>query len=199
LRRTPTARSAMPTFHRATTLQFKLLTSTSLRDTLRDYRKSPVTRFITDANIEPWALHVMRYKHLDFLDCDSAGIRTFDDHAVFAEAWRLKRLLVTHDSDFLDDRQFPFSRCPGLPVLPTYGRVSLEFGNLLAAATAMICRGREMWFHTKITVGRDFVLRVRTWEKTGGMIASWQYRLPNATKWRDNPSRPRALKPSPAK
>ena len=104
---------SMPTFHRATTLQFKLLTSTSLRDTLRDYRKSPVTRFITDANIEPWALHVMRYKHLDFLDCDSAGIRTFDDHAVFAEAWRLKRLLVTHDSDFLDDRQFPFSRCPG--------------------------------------------------------------------------------------
>lgn len=138
-----------------------------------------MTRFVTDENIEPWALHVMRYKKFDVIDCDSAKIRHRDDGTVFRRAWHLKRVLVTHDHDFLDDRLFPFSGCSGLLVLPTYGRVSLEFGNLLAEAVAMIGRGREMWFHTKIVATRSFALKVRTWEKSEGRVVAWDFQLPS--------------------
>ena len=72
--------------------------------------------------MEPWALHVMRYKNFDVRDCDLASLRHVDDQTVFATAWKLGRLLVTYDADFLDDRLFPFARCPGLLVLPSYGR-----------------------------------------------------------------------------
>src|SRR6266704_2533616 len=151
----------MPTFHRVRTAHFGAETTATLRKTRSEYLKSRITRFIADANIEPWALHVMRYKRLDILSADAAGIRNLDDHAIFGKAWRLKRILVTHDSDLLDDQLFPFNQCGGLLVLPTYGRVSLEFGDLVAEATAVVCRGREMWFHTKIVATRDFVLKIR--------------------------------------
>ncbi|MGA8614908.1 MAG: DUF5615 family PIN-like protein [Xanthobacteraceae bacterium] len=133
---------------------------------------------MTDANMEPWALYVMRYKHFDVRPCDFAGVRYADDQNVFAAAWKLGRFLVTHDADFLDDRQFPFSRCSGLLHMPTYGSVSIEFANLLAGACLLVSRGGRLWFHTKITARRDFTVKVRTWEKSGGYISEWTYRIP---------------------
>jgi hypothetical protein len=109
--------------------------------------------------------------------CDRANLRRSDDQAVFSAAWRLGRLLVTHDSDFLDNRLFPFARCPGLLVLPTYGRVSTEFANLLAGACELVSKGGRLWLHTKIVAKRDFTVKVRTWEKSQGHITEWKYRI----------------------
>jgi predicted nuclease of predicted toxin-antitoxin system len=130
-----------------------------------------------DANMEPWALHVMRYKRWDVRPCDFANLRRSDDQAVFAAAWRLKRLLITHDSDFLDDRLFPFANCSGLLVLPTYDSVSMQYANLLAGACEFVSKGARLWFHTKIVARRDFTVKVRNWEKSHGHIAEWQYRI----------------------
>jgi hypothetical protein len=126
--------------------------------------------------MKQWALHVMRYKHWDVRACD-LHLRRSDDQAVFATAWRLKRLLINHESDFLDDRLFPFARCPGLLVLPTYASVSIRFANLVAGACELVSRGAQVWFHTKIVARRDFTVKVRTWERSHGHIAEWQYRI----------------------
>jgi hypothetical protein len=159
----------MPTLYTARRLYFKPLAGASIKQTRSEWNRSPKTRFLLDANMEPWAFHVMRYKHLDVRGCDS-DLRSSDDQAVFAAAWRLRRLLVTHDNDFLDDQQFPFSRCSGLLVLPTYGRVSMQFANLLAGACELVSRGARLWFHTKIVAKRDFTVKVRTWEKSSGYL-----------------------------
>lgn len=103
--------------------------SAELKAARGEWRRFPKTRFLTDANIEPWALYVMRYKHFDVRPCDFAGVRYADDQSVFASAWKLGRFLITHDADFLDDRQFPFSRCSGLLHVPTYSSVSMEFAK----------------------------------------------------------------------
>lgn len=112
------------------------------------------------------------------IDAIHANVRTSDDGAVFARAWNMKRLLITHDQDFLDDRVFPYATCPGLLVIPSFGRMSLKFANLLAGSCHLLSRGAKLWFHTKITVGRDFTLRVRTWERTEGRIVAWEHALP---------------------
>jgi hypothetical protein len=149
-----------------------------LKKARSDYRRAPKTQFLADANIEPWGIYVMRYRHFDIMQADRAGIRYHDDKAVFARAWSLRRVLVTHDTDFLDDRLFPFSRCSGLLVVPTYGRVSMVFANLLAGACELVAKGGTMWFHTKIEAMRDFTVKVRTWEKREGRTVSWEYRIP---------------------
>ena len=40
------------------------------------------------------------------------------DPDVYALAWREKRILLTHDKDYLNDREYPFNRNPGVIVLP---------------------------------------------------------------------------------
>ncbi len=168
----------MAALHKAKRRQFRALTSAELKTTRGEWRRYAKTRFLTDANMEPWALYVMRYEHLDVRPCDFAGVRYADDQSVFASAWKLGRLLITHDADFLDDRQFPFARCSGLLLVPTYSSVSMEFANLLAGACRLVSRGGRLWFHTKIVARRDFTVKVRTWDKPVGHITEWNYRIP---------------------
>jgi predicted nuclease of predicted toxin-antitoxin system len=165
----------MPSLHRARHRYFRPLTSASMKEARSEWSRLPKTRFLMDANMEPWALYVMRYRRWDVRPCDFANLRRSDDQAVFAAAWRLKRLLITHDSDFLDDRLFPFASCSGLLVLPTYDSVSMQYANLLAGACELVSRGARLWFHTKIVARRDFTVKVRNWEKSHGHIAEWQY------------------------
>lgn len=74
-------------------------------------------------------------------------------------------------SRFPKRRRLPVASLFGLLVLPVYGAVSLEFGNLLSASVSLIGRGESMWFHTKIEATRQFVLKVRTWDKAEGRIS----------------------------
>jgi hypothetical protein len=63
-------------------------------------------------------------------------------------------------------------------VVPTYGRVSMVFANLLAGTCELVAKGGTMWLHTKIEAMRDFTVKVRTWEKGEGRSVSWEYRIP---------------------
>jgi predicted nuclease of predicted toxin-antitoxin system len=44
------------------------------------------------------------------------GLRT--DQEVFARGWCDRRVILTHDHDFMNDREFPFNRNPGVIELP---------------------------------------------------------------------------------
>jgi hypothetical protein len=85
---------------------------------LAEFRRARRTRFLADENIEPWAVHVMRRNRLDVLEARQLGLEQRDDPEVFAASWKLRRLLLTHDRDFLDDTRVPYNRCAGLMVLP---------------------------------------------------------------------------------
>jgi hypothetical protein len=143
------------------------------KETLRELRRAAKTRFLADENIEPWALYILRYRKYDVVDCRHANIRGRDDRDVFAVAWRLRRVLLTHDADYLDDNRFPFARCAGLVVFPTFPKQSWHYGILLQRTLHLIRKGDRLWLHTKIIVGRDFKVVVRTWNKSVGLIGSF--------------------------
>ena len=117
---------------------------------------------------EPGALGALRHAlHFDIMSAVLAGVRHLDDRQVFGRAWQLKRVLVTHDPDFLNDAVFPLQACSGLLVLPVYGAVSLEFGNLLSASASLIGRGESMWFQHELARRFDLRVKVRTWDCEG--------------------------------
>src|SRR5262249_60115971 len=72
-----------------------------------DFRRSNATRFFADENIEPWVVWLMRRNDLDVVTARELGTVGHDDQAVFSAAWRLKRVIVTHDFDFMNDTAFP--------------------------------------------------------------------------------------------
>lgn len=165
-------------------IEFPPLVKQAQKEARSDWLEAKRTRFVADENLEPWALYVMRYKNFDIISADQAGVRHLGDRQVFSRAWQLKRVLVTHDADFLSDGIFPLQACSGLLVLPVYGAVSLEFGNLLSASASLIGRGERMWFHTKIEATRQFVLKVRTWDKAEGHITRWNFTIPRRAELR---------------
>jgi hypothetical protein len=69
----------MAASHQAKLRQFAALTSAELNWARGEWRRLPKTRFLTDANMEPWALYVMRYKHFDVRRCDFARVRYADE------------------------------------------------------------------------------------------------------------------------
>jgi hypothetical protein len=87
----------------------------------------------------------------------------------------MKRVLVTHDADFLDDHRFPHYRCAGLLVLPTFRRQSMVFASLVAASTRAVHKGDDLWLHTKIVASKDFILTVRTWGKDAGGVERFSF------------------------
>ncbi len=127
-------------------VEFPPLDKQAQKEARSDWLKAKRTKFVADENMEPWALYVMRYKNFDMISADQAGVRRLDDRQVFCQTQQLKRVLVTHDADFLNDAVFPLQACSGLLVLPVYGAVSLEFGNLLSASASLIGRGRACGF-----------------------------------------------------
>lgn len=83
----------------------------------------------------------MRRNGLDVTTAQELDIVGHDDQAVFSAAWRLQRVIVTHDFDFMNDARFPFNRCPGVLILPDMGRNMMKLGEIANTATLLLQRG----------------------------------------------------------
>lgn len=87
------------------------------------------------------------------------------DKNLFAYAWRRKLFLVTHDNDFLNDRQFPFSRNPGVIVLPGADGGDRVLSQALADVCSVVGDWRLLWLGSKIQIYEDGTWRVRQFQK----------------------------------
>jgi predicted nuclease of predicted toxin-antitoxin system len=81
-----------------------------LRELRREYRGK--VRFLVDENAGPEVAEFLRSSGFNVKYVDEVGLCGHSDEDVFAFAWKEKRLIVTHDQDFLDNRRFPHWPCP---------------------------------------------------------------------------------------
>jgi len=84
------------------------------------------------------------------------------DEDVFACAWRERRVLLTHDRDFLDDKRFPEHRNPG--VIAVAGGSGDQYALGMSIATVMLIfdHAPRVWERSKIVVGADQEMVIRT-------------------------------------
>jgi predicted nuclease of predicted toxin-antitoxin system len=74
------------------------------------------------------------------------GLCGHSDEDIFAAAWKDKRILVTHDSDFLDNRRFPLHRNAGIIVIRP-GSSGRDNEGLFACLSKAIAFGSHAsWF-----------------------------------------------------
>jgi Domain of unknown function (DUF5615) len=118
---------------------------------------------------EQWTAHVV----------GEVGLTGRSDEDVFAHAWRDKRMLWTHDRDFLDDARFPEHRNPGVVVLPGARghRQAMDLG--VGTALAVFGHAPDAWHKTKsvVTAGREMIIRRRRLDT--GKIETTRYRMTN--------------------
>jgi hypothetical protein len=99
------------------------------------------------------------------------------DENVFAVAKKQDRILLTHDEDFLDDRQFPQALNPGVVILP--GADGNEHGLLssLFRMLSVVGNLRELWRFSKILIAIDGTWTVTAFKKSEGRHTRARYRF----------------------
>ncbi|MGD0293436.1 MAG: DUF5615 family PIN-like protein [Terracidiphilus sp.] len=82
-----------------------------------DYaKKKAKARFYADENFPAQATNLMREAGLDVITAQEAGNRRHPDENHAAYALRARRVLITCDRDYLDERRFPLIHCPAIVV-----------------------------------------------------------------------------------
>lgn len=94
---------------------------------------SGMARFYSDHNIDAVITHILRWEKLDVVTAKDIQAGQQPDEFHYKYAFSSKRVLLTHDKDFLDDERFPLSQ--------TYGAVIF---NVDAADAGQIARALQV-------------------------------------------------------
>jgi predicted nuclease of predicted toxin-antitoxin system len=133
------------------------------------------SRFMVDENLGPELAPTLRSLGYNTTDTHTLKLNGRSDEEVFAAAWRERRILLTQDRVFLDDRRFPRHRNPGVVVLPAFNEGALI--NALVYALALVRKGRELWEEVKMVVCEDGILTVIGHNHDTGTLETSRYKL----------------------
>jgi predicted nuclease of predicted toxin-antitoxin system len=143
-------------------------------------------RILVDENLGEGVARFLRERGCNVEFARDVGLSGKDDAQVAAYAWRERRMIWTHDRDFLDDKLLPEHRNPGVVVLPGGdGELESVAGGLRTALT-VFGHGGEMWSKTKSTVNPDGEMTIRS-RDADGKVMSERYRLTKGEveQWQD--------------
>lgn len=135
-------------------------------------------RFLVDESLGLGTTEVLRHLGWNVKDVSEVGLSGHPDENVFAYAYREDRILLTHDTDFLDDTRFPPHRNGGVVVLPGGSGDEVALLRGLRLCLALTGRFHDVLRGMKVIVGADrTVTIIARNERTGAMGKTW-YRIP---------------------
>ena len=152
--------------------------SKDISDFTRRFKRR--AKFLVDENVIPDVAEWLRDEGWNVRDVNDLGISGRDDRVVFQAAREHGRMLITHDEDFLDNREFPFRISPGIIVIPGGD------GNYEAMARAVVTVVRylapygEIWLGTKIEIHSESEavnIKVTSFTQETGAIEVRRFRL----------------------
>ena len=143
----------------------------------RRYKKK--ARFLIDESVDPRIAILIRNLGYNAEHVSKIGLSGHSDSDIISYAKRKNRILLTHDPDFLDDRKFKPWDNPGIVVLPSAQNDKYNLLISVDIVVTIVGQFRELWRNTKISVSKEHIWSVRTFEKDTGQIVTSKYRFSN--------------------
>ena len=134
-------------------------------------------RLLVDESLGPEVAHVLRSAGWNTKYVADVGLEGHSDEDVLAFAHRDDRVLLSHDTDFLDDRRFPPHRNPGVVILPGGSGDEDVLGAALGHALSVVGHLREVYRGAKVSVSSDGTITIRDRDFDSGAIKSTRYRF----------------------
>lgn len=134
-------------------------------------------RFLVDETLAGLGTEVLTGIGYNTVEVAQVGLTGHSDEDIFAFAWREKRLIITQDRDFLDDRRFPFNRNPGVLILPGGPVDGGGFIAALRTAVNLVGRYHRLFEGQKIVFGEGREIAIRDRDPPSGAIKTRRYRL----------------------
>ena len=144
-------------------------------------------RFLVDESLGVQAVHALEANGWNAKFVNDLGLMGKDDTMVFSAAWKQKRVILTHDRDFLDNRKVPPHRNPGVVVF-VVGASGEDDDRLLRSFFLMQAYlkvfGQAYMIGTKIVFSDDEHLSIER-KCAGGLRTSryWVPRTGEALEW----------------
>jgi predicted nuclease of predicted toxin-antitoxin system len=136
-------------------------------------------KFLVDESLGREAAVFLRREGWNAKAVQEANLEGHSDEDVYAFAARENRILLTHDTDFLDDRRFPPNRNPGIVVLPGASGESEPLVSAMLNMLKIIAPYREAYRESKVVFNADGTLVVRSRDHSTGAMTNTRYRLRN--------------------
>lgn len=154
---------------------------------VRNFRKK--ARFLVDESLGVETAKFLRELGWNVKDVSEVGLSGRSDEDVLAYAFREKRILLTHDTDFLDDRRFPPHRNPGVVVLPGGSGSEEPLIRALFDLLTIVGPFAEGYRGAKMQISTDRVFSIRH-RHADGTIKTDRYMVRGrgpALEWVDDP------------
>jgi predicted nuclease of predicted toxin-antitoxin system len=139
------------------------VTDSELRGFQRNFAKK--ARFIVDEGLGPYVALLVQEAGWNVKFAGDVGLAGHSDEDIFAYGWRENRIILTHDSHFLDDKRFPPHRNPGIIVLPGGSGNEQVVISALSLAVFYVGSYREFFRHTKLRFAEDDTLVMTGFKK----------------------------------
>ncbi|HKM84981.1 MAG TPA: DUF5615 family PIN-like protein [Terriglobales bacterium] len=118
------------------------------RELDRQYRGK--VQFLVDENAGIEVAKILQGSGYNAKFVADLGLRGRSDEDVFAAAWKDRRVIVTHDADFLDNNRFPPHRNPGVVLVRPGSDGRDDDGLVRCLAKAVLLAGKNAaWFRGK--------------------------------------------------
>jgi predicted nuclease of predicted toxin-antitoxin system len=128
------------------------------------------SRFLVDESLGTGVAEILRYLRYNAKFGPDVGLGGKADPAVYALAWREKRILLTHDKDYLDDREYPFNRNPGVIVLPGEEGEQVPLGMAMRSMLNIFGTHGRIFPNAKIVIDSNNVWYIKNYRKSDGYI-----------------------------
>jgi predicted nuclease of predicted toxin-antitoxin system len=151
------------------------ITDDEIADATRRWKSR--ARFLVDESLGSEAAVFLRQLGWNVKAVQNVGLEGHSDEDVYAFAWREERIVLTHDTDLLDDRRFPPYCNPGVVVLPGASGETEPLVRALLNTLAIVGRYGDAYHGSKIVFNADGTLVVRSRDQSTGTMANVRYRL----------------------
>jgi predicted nuclease of predicted toxin-antitoxin system len=133
-------------------------------------------RFLIDEDLPGALARALNRRGWNVRTVEDLGLKGRSDEEILAAAFREDRILLTQDTDFLNERRFPRHRNPGLVILPG-GSGNIEaLVEALGVLLPIVGAYREVFRGAYIQISAEGVLSVTSLDKTGARQTS-RYRF----------------------
>jgi predicted nuclease of predicted toxin-antitoxin system len=147
-------------------------------------RISGHSKFLVDESLGPEVANIINSLGWNAVFAADMGLNGRSDEDIFAFACKEKRILLTHDHHFLDDRRFPYYRNTGVVVMPGGDGKGESLARAITNVIKLLGNYRNLFPNAKIEISKDGTWNIKELKKKQGRLTKRRLRLvKNGSVW----------------
>ena len=151
---------------------------------LKEHRK--IARFLVDESVGVEVARQLKELGWNVKYIDDAGLEGHSDEDIYAYAHKERRVILTHDDHFMDNRIFPMTISPGVVKVPGGSGDEIALVQAVAQVISLFGKLGDFFENSKISITSAGIWTIFKFDRPSGRIEKRIYKFPrngDALEW----------------